>query len=88
AMACGTPIIAFPSGALAEIVEHGVTGFLARDVDEMAEAIMRVDEISSETCRHIARERFSAERMTSEYLTRYEQLVHDSVEERCFTSTY
>src|SRR5262249_25501474 len=36
ALACGTPVIAFPSGALAEIVEHGRTGFLVKNETEMA----------------------------------------------------
>ena len=39
ALACGTPVIAFPSGALPEIVEHGRTGLIVRDAQEMAEAI-------------------------------------------------
>ena len=41
AMAAGTPVIAYRSGALPEIVEDGVTGFLVNDVDGMAEAIGR-----------------------------------------------
>ena len=39
ALACGTPVIAFPSGALSDIIEHGITGFLVRSGGEMAEAI-------------------------------------------------
>ena len=39
ALACGTPVVAFGSGALAEIVEHGVTGFLVRDTAQMAAAM-------------------------------------------------
>ncbi|HVY44738.1 MAG TPA: glycosyltransferase, partial [Minicystis sp.] len=51
ALASGTPVIAFRSGALAEIVEDGVTGFLVRDVDEMARAIGRAGEIDPRACR-------------------------------------
>ena len=36
ALACGRPVVAFPVGALPEIVEHGRNGFLVRDVEEMA----------------------------------------------------
>jgi glycosyltransferase involved in cell wall biosynthesis len=75
ALACGTPVIAFPSGALPEIVEHGRTGFLVKDVQEMAAAIRRVDEIDPWECRRVARQRFNSERMIAEYLRRYEWLA-------------
>ena len=39
ALACGTPVIAFPNGALAEVVEDGRTGFLVENTREMAAAI-------------------------------------------------
>lgn len=71
AMACGTPVIAFRSGALPEIVEDGVTGFLVSSTDEMADAIHRVSDIDSESCRHIARERFSLGRTICHYLQLY-----------------
>ncbi|MBV9248079.1 MAG: glycosyltransferase [Acetobacteraceae bacterium] len=75
AMACGTPVIAFPSGALAEIVEPGRTGFLVRDVAGMAEAIARSSEIEPATCRAVARARFPLKRMTDAYLARYAELA-------------
>ncbi len=75
ALACGTPVIAFPAGALKRVVEHGRTGFLVNDAGEMAAAMRRVGEISSDNCLYAARERFSAERMISEHLARYDQLA-------------
>jgi glycosyltransferase involved in cell wall biosynthesis len=54
ALACGTPVIAFPPGALREIVEHRRTGFLVNDVYDMAEAIRQADSIDSEECRRPA----------------------------------
>jgi glycosyltransferase involved in cell wall biosynthesis len=75
ALACGTPVIAFRAGALAEIVEHGKTGYLVSDVAEMAEAIRRVECIDHETCRQAARERFSGDRMFVDYLERYKQVI-------------
>jgi glycosyltransferase involved in cell wall biosynthesis len=75
ALACGTPVIAFASGALAEIVEHGRTGYLVRDEREMADAIDAAASLSPETCRTTARARFSADTMADAYLALYEQLA-------------
>jgi glycosyltransferase involved in cell wall biosynthesis len=75
ALACGTPVIAFAAGALTEIVEHGRTGYLVSDEIEMADAIRASGDISGSECRRVARERFSARRMTEEYIEVYERLV-------------
>lgn len=76
ALACGTPVVAFPSGALPEIIEDGVTGFLVEDEREMALAMACVGELSRETCREIARERFSLAAMSARYFAVYEQLAN------------
>lgn len=73
-LACGTPVIAFRSGALPEIVEDGVTGFLVDDGDAMADAIRRARSIEPEICRRTARARFSGARMVGEYLDLYRRL--------------
>jgi glycosyltransferase involved in cell wall biosynthesis len=75
ALACGTPVVAFPNGALAEIVEHGRTGFLVRDTSEMAAAIHECASIDSDECRAVARERFSATRMLQSYIDAYAELA-------------
>lgn len=75
AAACGTPVIAFRAGALAEIVEPERTGFLVSDVDEMACAIGSSGTIDRDICRSVAQARFSAERMTGSYIQRYRMLA-------------
>jgi glycosyltransferase involved in cell wall biosynthesis len=75
AIACGTPVVAFPMGALPEIIEQGVTGFLVGNVGEMAGAINAVDKIDREHCRAIARRRFSLETMIESYFGYYEKLA-------------
>ncbi len=62
-MACGTPVLAMAKGAAPEVVVDGKTGFLTDTVDEMVEAVGRIDEISPETCRQHVVENFSAEAM-------------------------
>jgi glycosyltransferase involved in cell wall biosynthesis len=74
AMASGTPVIAFPSGALADTVEDGKTGFFVNNEKEIAEAIRKAHLIDPETCRRTARERFSADLMTAKYIQLYQKL--------------
>jgi glycosyltransferase involved in cell wall biosynthesis len=73
AMAAGTPVIAWRSGALPEIVAGGRTGFLVSSIDEMAEAIARVECIDRQECRTEAEERFDADKMIAQYLALYQQ---------------
>ncbi|MBP2294223.1 glycosyltransferase [Azospirillum rugosum] len=75
ALACGTPVVAFPTGALADIVEPGVTGFLVEDAASMARAIEDCETIDPDACRAVARARYSLEVMSDRYLTLYDDLV-------------
>lgn len=75
ALACGTPVVAFPNGALSDVVEDGRTGFLVHDVAAMAEAMRRAVEFDSEACRRAARERFSLGAMVRGYFDAYERLA-------------
>jgi glycosyltransferase involved in cell wall biosynthesis len=75
AMACGTPVIAFPHGSVNEIVQDGVTGFVVSDVEAAAGAVLRIPSISRSQCRAAFEERFSARRMCRDYLQAYEQVV-------------
>lgn len=83
ALAVGTPVIAYRSGALADIVEDGVTGFLVNSVNEMADAIRRVDTITPEACHRAARERFSERQMIDRYLATYTEMATGRVSTRC-----
>jgi glycosyltransferase involved in cell wall biosynthesis len=75
ALACGTPVVAFPSGALSDIVEHEKTGFLVQDTRQMAEAIEAAGRLDPDVCRQTARERFSLDTMMKRYFALYRQLV-------------
>jgi glycosyltransferase involved in cell wall biosynthesis len=74
ALACGTPVVASPLGALPEIVDHGRTGFLVSTIPEMAEALRCVDALDPAECRREAEQRFSADAMTARYLDLYHRL--------------
>jgi len=83
ALAAGTPVIAYPSGALREMVRDGSTGFLVNNVTEMAEAIGKVDRISREECRSEAKLRFARERMIDSYFEMYRRLLKSDVNRTC-----
>ena len=74
AISSGTPVIAFRSGALPEVVEDGVTGFIVAGEKQMAEAIRRLYEVSPTTCRARAALQFSMERMAAQYLEVYRKI--------------
>lgn len=74
AISSGTPVVAFRSGALPEVVEDSVTGFIVGGQAQMAEAIGRLDEISPGMCRTRAVIRFSMERMAAEYIELYRKI--------------
>lgn len=74
-MATGTPVIARPYGAVPEVIDEGVTGLIARDVDDLVEAVRKVDRIGREGCLLRAQERFSAEAMVDRYEKVYQRLV-------------
>ncbi|UEM25373.1 glycosyltransferase (plasmid) [Skermanella mucosa] len=75
ALACGTPVVAFPAGALPEVVEHGRTGFLVADERGMADAIRAASGLSSDDCRAAARERFDLKGMIARYFDLYRQVA-------------
>jgi glycosyltransferase involved in cell wall biosynthesis len=67
ALATATPVLAFPNGAAPEIIDHGCTGYLCRDEDEMTVAVARLHQISRRQCRVTAERRFSLARMAADY---------------------
>lgn len=75
AMACGTPVIAFRRGSVSEIITDGVTGFIVDTVEEMAEAIQKIDSIDRKKCRQHVIDNFSNQRMVSEYDSILRRLV-------------
>jgi len=74
-LACGTPVVAFRGGSVAEVIEHGVTGFVVDDMDQAIDAASRVHTLDRRACRDAFRRRFSASRMASGYVRLYRQLT-------------
>jgi glycosyltransferase involved in cell wall biosynthesis len=75
AMACGTPVIAYDGGSVAEVMEDGLTGFIVRESDDAAEAVRRVHDLSRECCREVFERRFAASRMANDYVKVYLRMI-------------
>lgn len=67
AMACGTPVIAYPNGAVKEVVKNKKTGFIVKNVSEMARAIKNIDSIDRLVCRKLVENNFSTQKMVDNY---------------------
>jgi glycosyltransferase involved in cell wall biosynthesis len=74
ALACGTPVIAYPFGSVPEIVADGTAGFIVPDIDSAVDALERVGEIDRRNCRKHFEQHFTAERMAQSYLDIYRRL--------------
>lgn len=75
AMLCGTPVIAFQRGSMPELITNGLTGFLVSHAAEAAAVLDSVKDLSRETCRKLAVERFSKEKMVADYLDLYRRII-------------
>ena len=75
ALAAGVPVVAMRRGVMAELVDHGVTGWLADDEDEFAGYLQRVDELDRQACRAVAERRFSPAAMAARYETFYRHVL-------------
>jgi glycosyltransferase involved in cell wall biosynthesis len=75
AMACGTPVIAFRSGSVPEVVDDGLTGFVVDGEAEAVQAIGRLNELDRRNVRAHFEQRFTAKRMAIEYLRHYERAL-------------
>ena len=76
AMACGTPVIAYPFGSVPEVMADGVSGFIVPDLKRAVEAVNKIDKIDRKKVRKHFEQHFTAERMAREYLKIYERLVN------------
>jgi glycosyltransferase involved in cell wall biosynthesis len=74
-LAAGTPVIAFRRGSVPEVIEHGRTGFIVENVDEMVEAARHLDEIDPAECRRAVEERYGVERFVAAHEEAYRKLL-------------
>jgi glycosyltransferase involved in cell wall biosynthesis len=74
AMACGTPVIAFPCGSVPEVIDPGITGVIVQNIDQAAEAVKNIGTLRRQKCRDTFEKRFTDARMVRDYMTLYRKL--------------
>ncbi|MGC3874703.1 glycosyltransferase family 4 protein [Halomonas sp. GXIMD04776] len=75
AMACGTPVIAWRNGAVEEIVEHGVSGYIVESLEEACWAVESIGALDRRVVRERFLARFTRERMARDYVALYRRLL-------------
>jgi glycosyltransferase involved in cell wall biosynthesis len=74
-MACGTPVIAYPEGSVPEVIDEGTTSFMVRSTDEAGAALGKARMLDRTALRQRFEQRFSAQRMASDYVALYRRLA-------------
>lgn len=78
AMATGTPVIAFPGGAVEEVIQEGVSGHICKSIDEMVQSVREAEgKFSPQKVREHIQRFFSVDRMVRDYATLYREIVPD-----------
>ncbi len=77
-MACGTPVFALRDGSIPEVVDHGITGYVADSVEELTQAVSRYLDYDRSRIRQVAEQRFSVERMVDDHLAVYRALAEQA----------
>jgi glycosyltransferase involved in cell wall biosynthesis len=78
AMACGTPVIAWPRGSVPEVIEDGVTGFIVESEADAVAAIGQARHLDRNRIRETFERRFSARRMAEAYVESYQALLESA----------
>lgn len=77
-MACGTPVFALRDGSVPEVIDHGLTGYVANSVPELIEALRQYKKYDRRQVRAMAEQRFSVQRMVDDHLKLYADLAEQA----------
>jgi glycosyltransferase involved in cell wall biosynthesis len=74
-MACGTPVVAYANGSIPEVIDHGITGYVIDSQEDAVLAVSMLEYLDRGKCRLVFEEKYSSERMASDYINTYQSLV-------------
>jgi glycosyltransferase involved in cell wall biosynthesis len=75
AMACGTPVVGFDKGAVPEVIENGITGFICKDVGEAIAAVGKIDQIDRLACRGRVERLYTSDVIVNAYIEIYQSML-------------
>lgn len=72
---CGTPVVTFSKGAMPEIIDNGVNGYIVENLSEMAKAVNEIASIDIDMCKKTVIEKFSSDKLVDEYIKMYKSIL-------------
>ena len=76
-MACGTPVIAPPTGSMPELIEHGKNGFLSENIEDAINAVKKIKTLSRAYCREYIQRNFTVKKMVDGYERLYKKILEE-----------
>ncbi|HVK62237.1 MAG TPA: glycosyltransferase family 4 protein, partial [Bdellovibrionales bacterium] len=86
-LAAGTPVIAFRQGSVPEVIEDGKTGFVVDSIDEAVRAVKQLGQVDRKNCRAAFENRFSVDRMVSDYVCLFERMIQSPIQMQSFAGS-
>ena len=84
-MACGTPVVAFSSGSVPEVINEGETGYIVSSIGEAVNAVNRIHKISRDGCRKKFEERFDVKIMVDNYEKVYSKILEEKEKQKAYS---
>jgi glycosyltransferase involved in cell wall biosynthesis len=75
ALACGAPVVGFRRGAVLEVIQQGINGYVCDSIEEMAAAVNMLERIDRKVCRETVENIFSSKVLAAQYETLYQRIV-------------
>ena len=75
AMACGTPVLGLNKGAVPEVIEQGITGYYADNIEDLIKKVGQIESLDRTKIKSITHDRFSKEVVVKQYISLYQKMI-------------